>query len=70
MSDKIRSGFRVFGHTSTGEFHGWYFPTLEEANSFAKLMAADLGFEYDVLKYVGTWKRTAAPTEFIKPDKP
>ena len=66
MSDKIRSGYRIFGRTLTGESHCWYAPSLKMANDLAKGMCNDLGGEYDVMKYIGSWRRKQLPAEFIK----
>ena len=64
---KIRSGYRVIGHnTADGRLSDWYFPTLEDANNFAKQLAQETGKEADVTKYLGSWRRAKPPIEFVK----
>ena len=63
---KVRSGFRVFGPTLTGETHLWYFPTLNDANAFAKQLCEAVRDEVVVMKYLGSWEPSAPPVEFIK----
>lgn len=63
---KIRSGFRVISNNmSDGHLHCWYFPTLDEANNFAKGLSEESGREADVLKYLGSWRRAQPPIEFV-----
>jgi len=62
---KIRSGYRVYGpNTSNGDYECWYFPTLEDANAFAKQLCEDTEEEVDVLQYLGSHRRVY-PTEYM-----
>ena len=63
---KIRSGYRVIGNnTADGRLSSWYFPDLENANSFAKQLAKETKKEVDVVKYLGSWRVAEPPTEFV-----
>ena len=62
---KIRSGYRVVGFSTGGFLNVWYYPTLDNANSFAKFLAEETGREVDVMKYIGSWKRQDVPVDFI-----
>lgn len=68
---KVRSGFRVVGMTLSYPpvLHCWAAPTREHADKFASFMASKTGEEYDVLEYVGSWRRTALPVEFMPAKK-
>ena len=67
MDSKIRSGYRVIGaNTADGRLSVWYYPTEEDASSFAKFLAETTGLEVDVVKYIGSWKRQEIPVEYIK----
>lgn len=68
MSDEVktRKGYRVIGNnTSDGALSSWYFPSLKQANMFAKQLCEETGREVDICKYMGSWK-IVIPTEFIK----
>lgn len=72
--ERIRSGYRVVGYALRDlhptmmlrpEINIWYFSTLEEANHFAKQLAEDSDQEVDVYKFVGSWRMTRNPVEFV-----
>ena len=67
MNDStIRSGYRVVGYnTADGRLHNWYWPDLETANAFARQLCETTGNEFEVLKYLGSWRVATPPVEFV-----
>lgn len=64
---KIRNGYRVIGNnTADGRISVWYYPDKEHADLFAQSLAESTGKEVDVVKYLGSWRTTKPPCEFIK----
>ena len=69
---KLRDGYRVVGPTILHldpvfkVMHCWCFPTEEEASVFARKMCLENNDEYDVMKYIGSWRPSELPVEFVK----
>lgn len=79
----LDDGYRVVGpNTADGALSMWYFPTLKDANQFAKQLAEEsprpfgvsnrLGIDHSgsvsVLKFIGRWRPRIQPVEYIKAD--
>jgi hypothetical protein len=58
---ETNGGYRVIGITLMGDLHAWYFPTLEDADNFAKSLAANTGREVTVCTALGMWAPRESP---------
>ena len=61
----IDGGFRVFGPTTMGGMHCWYFPTEELAKTFAEHQARETGENVIICEYIGRFRPVKSPVEWI-----
>lgn len=58
--------FKVLARNAVnGDWEGWHFPTVEDADRFAEQQARRTGDEAYVLKLLGTWR---TPVEWVSAD--
>ena len=66
MTPEQKPRFRVYGCVIGGiTMHTWHYGTLGEAHRFAEQMARETGRDYEVMEYLGAWRRATPPAEFI-----
>lgn len=66
VDHKIRTGFRVFGRTTSGGTHLWHFDTIDMAKKFCEHICLKTNTEYDIMSYEGS---VAPTTKFISPEQ-
>lgn len=64
--EKSRKGYRVVGKASVNsELKSWEFDSIDDAHEYAQFICTATNLEVDIMKYVGSWKVSNKPTEFI-----